>query len=147
MPAPPAPHSSRHAGTPPSTRPTINVVQQTHPQQYKSRRARRPPLPPMGTATPRTPWFTQLICRLYYGYNGTPNDTFHSPSTHRWYPAEVISLYAVQGSPSVWQTLTYRINTEYWAAADIAPGPTTPTNIPSQPKKHVQAAQYLAPVR
>ena len=26
---------------------------------------------------------------------------------------------------------TYRINTKYWAAANIGPGPATPTNIPS----------------
>ena len=45
------------------------------------------------------------------------------------------------------QFLAYRINTEHWAAANIGPGPTTPTNDPHCPKKHVQAAQCFVLLR
>ena len=43
--------------------------------------------------------------------------------------------------------LEYRINTKYWAAANIGPGPTAPTNNPSWYNKHVQAAQYFVLLR
>ena len=41
----------------------------------------------------------------------------------------------------------YRINTEYWAAANIGPGPTTPTNIPSGPHTNIPAVQNFVLLR
>ena len=52
-----------------------------------------------------------------------------------------------QLSPGASSKQSNRINTAYWAAANIAPGPTTPTNSPSLPNKHVQPAQYFVLLR
>ena len=41
----------------------------------------------------------------------------------------------------------YRMNTEYWSAANIGAGPTTPTNIPSGPHTNIPAVQYFVLLR
>ena len=41
----------------------------------------------------------------------------------------------------------YRMKTEYWADANIGPGLTTPTNIPSGPHTNIPAVQNVVLLR